>query len=69
MEERRFLVTYSFKVYNQGYSGFANDEIILNSEEIFDERDIPTLLKNKIQKISRGSEYSDKTLINFWEIR
>ena len=50
MEERRFLVTYSFKVYNQGYSGFANDEIILNSEEIFDERDIPTLLKNKIQK-------------------
>ena len=69
MEERRFLVTYSFKVYKQGYSGFANDEIILNSEEIFDERDIPTLLKNKIQKISRGSEYSDKTLINFWEIR
>ena len=33
MEERRFLVTYSFKVYNQGYSGFANDEITLNNEE------------------------------------
>lgn len=73
MEERRFLVTYSFKVYNRyrgnRYSDFVNDEIILNNEEISDERDIPTLLKSKIQKISCGNEDSDKTLINFWEIR
>jgi hypothetical protein len=69
MEERRFLVTYSFKVYNQGYSCFDNDEIVLNNEEISDERDIPTLLKSEIQKISQGNAYSDKTLINFWEIR
>ena len=69
MEERIFLVTYSFKVYNQGCSGFANDEITLNNEEISDDRDIPTLLKSKIQKISRGNVYGEKVLINFWEIR
>lgn len=70
---RIFLVTYSFKVYNRyrgdRYSDFANDEIILNNEEISDERDIPTLLKSKIQKISRGNVYGEKMLINFWEIR
>ena len=68
MEKRRFLVAYSFKG-NLGYSVFANDEIILNSEEIFDERDIPILLKRKMQKISIGDIYPVKTLINFWEIR
>ena len=36
MEERRFLVTYSFTVYNQGYSAFANDEIV-NKKHIRDE--------------------------------
>ena len=69
MEERRFLVTYSFTVYNQGYSAFANDEIVLNNKEIRDERDIPFLLKSKIRKIERGNIYADKALINFWEIR
>lgn len=69
MEERRFLVTYSFKVYNQGYAAFANDEIVLNNKDIKDERDIPFLLKCKIRKINRGNVYEDKTLINFWEIR
>lgn len=69
MEERRFLVTYSFTVYNQGYSAFANDEIVLNNKDIKDERDIPFLLKYKIRKIHRGNAYEDKTLINFWEIR
>lgn len=69
MEERRFLVTYSFTVYNQGFSAFANDEIVLNNKEIRDERDIPFLLKSKIRKIERGNAYSDKVLINFWEIR
>ena len=69
MEERRFLVTYSFTVYNQGFSVFANDEIVLNSKKIGDERDIPFLLKNEIRKINRGNAYADKVLINFWEIR
>lgn len=69
MEERRFLVTYSFTVYNQGFSAFANDEIVLNSKKIGDERDIPFLLKNEIRKINRGNVYADKVLINFWEIR
>lgn len=69
MEERRFLVTYSFTVYNQGYSAFANDEIVLNKKHIRDERDIPFLLKHEIRKINRGNAYADKTLINFWEIR
>ena len=69
MEERRFLVTYSFTVYNQGFSGFANDEIVLNSKKIRDERDIPFLLKSEIRKINRGNAYADKVLINFWEIR
>ncbi len=69
MEERRFLVTYSFTVYNQGFSAFANDEIVLNSKKIGDERDIPFLLKSEIRKINRGNVYADKVLINFWEIR
>ena len=69
MEERRFLVTYSFTVYNQGYSAFANDEIVLNNKDIKDERDIPFLLQSKIRKINRGNAYADKVLINFWEIR
>lgn len=69
MEERRFLVTYSFKVYNQGYHAFANHEIVLKNKDIKDERDIPFLLKWEIRKIKQGNPYEDKTLINFWEIR
>lgn len=69
MEKRRFLVTYSFSVYNQGYVAFANHEIVLNNKDITDERDIPILLKRKIRKIKQGNVYEDKTLINFWEIR
>lgn len=69
MEERRFLVTYSFTVYNQGYSAFANHEIVLKNKHITDERDIPSLLKHEIRKIKQGNPYVDKTLINFWEIR
>ena len=69
MEERRFLVTYSFTVYNQGYSAFANAEIVLNKKHIRDERDIPFLLNYEIRKINRGNAYANKTLINFWEIR
>lgn len=66
---RRFLVSYSYSVYNQGYHCIANDEIVLKKEEIIDEIDIPLLLKSKIQNIKRGNIYSVKNLINFWEIR
>ena len=69
MEERRFLVTYSFTVYNQGYSAFANHEIVLKNKHITDERDIPLLLKHEIRKIKQGNPHVGKTLINFWEIR
>lgn len=66
---RRFLVAYSYSVYNQSYHCFANDEIVLKEEEIVDEMDIPVLLKSKIQNIARGNVYAIKNLINFWEIR
>ncbi len=66
---RRFLVSYSYSVYNQGYHCIANDEIVLKEEEIVDEMDIPVLLKSKIQNIARGNVYAVKNLINFWEIR
>lgn len=66
---RRFLVSYSYSVYNQGYHCIANDEIVLKKEEIIDEIDIPLLLKSKIQNIKRGNIYAVKNLINFWEIR
>lgn len=69
MEERRFLVTYSYIPYNQGYAVFANHEIVLKNKHITDERDIPLLLKHEIRKIKQGNAYSDKTLINFWEVR
>lgn len=69
MEERRFLVTYSYIPYNQGYSVFANHEIVLKNKHITDERDIPLLLKHEIRKIKQGNAYYDKTLINFWEVR
>ena len=71
MEEkyRRFLVSYSYSLYNQSYDCITNDEIVLTKEEILDEMDIPLLLKDKIQEIKRGSEYAVKNLINFWEIR
>ena len=63
MEERRFLVTYSFTVYNQGYSAFANDEIVLNKKKIKDERDIPFLLKYEIQKIKIFEDYDKRKKI------
>ena len=66
---RRFLVSYSYSLYNQGYHCIANDEIFLKKEEIVDEMDIPLLLKSKIQNIKRGNIYAIKNLINFWEIR
>lgn len=66
---RRFLVSYSYSIYNQGYHCIANDEIVLKKEEIVDEMDIPLLLKSKIQNIKRGNIYTVKNLINFWEIR
>jgi hypothetical protein len=66
---RRFLVSYSYGVYNQSYDCIANDEIVLKNEEITGEIDIPMLLKDKIQNIKRGSEYAVKNLVNFWEIR
>jgi hypothetical protein len=66
---RRFLVSYSYSLYNQGYHCIANDEIVLKKEEIIDEIDIPLLLKSKIQNIKRGNIYAVKNLINFWEIR
>lgn len=66
---RRFLVSYSYSVYNQGYHCIANDEIVLKEEEIVDEMDIPLLLRSKIQNIARGNVYAVKNLINFWEIR
>ena len=66
---RRFLVSYSYSIYNQGYHCIANDEIVLTKEEIVDEMDIPLLLKSKIQNIKRGNIYTVKNLINFWEIR
>lgn len=71
MEEkyRRFLVSYSYSIYNQGYHCIANDEIVLKKEEIIDEIDIPLLLKSRIQNIKRGNIYAVKNLINFWEIR
>ena len=71
MEEkyRRFLVSYSYSIYNQSYHCIANDEIVLKKEEIMDEIDIPLLLKSKIQNIKRGNTYAVKNLINFWEIR
>ena len=65
---RRFLVAYSYSVYNQSYHCFANDEIVLKEEEIVDEMDIPLLLKSEIQN-ARGNVYAVKNLINFWEIR
>ena len=49
---RRFLVSYSYSAYNQGYHCIANDEIVLTKEEIMDELDIPLLLKYKIQNIN-----------------
>lgn len=66
---RRFLVSYSYSVYNQGYHCIANDEIVLKEDEIMDEMDIPVLLKSRIQNIARGNVYGVKNLINFWEIR
>ena len=66
---RRFLVSYSYSLYNQGYHCIANDEIVLKKEEIMDEIDIPLLLRSKIQNIKRGNMYAIKNLINFWEIR
>ena len=66
---RRFLVSYSYSVYNQGYHCIANDEIVLKEYEIMDEMDIPLLLKSRIQNIARGNVYGVKNLINFWEIR
>ena len=66
---RRFLVSYSYSLYNQGYHCIANDEIVLKKEEIIDEIDIPLLLRSKIQNIKRGNIYAVKNLINFWEIR
>lgn len=66
---RRFLVSYSYSLYNQGYHCIANDEIVLTKEEIVDEMDIPILLKSKIQNIKRGNAYAVKNLVNFWEIR
>lgn len=66
---RRFLVSYSYSVYNQGYHCIANDEIVLKKDEIMDEMDIPVLLKSRIQNIARGNVYGVKNLINFWEIR
>lgn len=66
---RRFLVSYSYSAYNQGYHCIANDEIVLTKEEIMDELDIPLLLKYKIQNIKIGNTYAVKNLINFWEIR
>lgn len=66
---RRFLVSYSYSVYNQGYHCVANDEIVLKEDEITDEMDIPVLLKSRIQNIARGNVYGIKNLINFWEIR
>lgn len=66
---RRFLVSYSYSLYNQGYHCIANDEIVLKKEEIVDEMDIPLLLRSKIQNIKRGNMYAIKNLINFWEIR
>lgn len=66
---RRFLVSYSYSLYNQGYHCIANDEIVLKKEEIIDEIDIPLLLRSRIQNIKRGNIYAIKNLINFWEIR
>lgn len=66
---RRFLVSYSYSLYNQGYHCIANDEIVLKREEIADEMDIPLLLKSKIQNIKIGNTYAVKNLVNFWEIR
>lgn len=69
---RRFLVSYSYSLYNQGYPCIANDEIVLKREEIIDEMDIPLLLKSRIQHIKRGdtcNTHAVKNLINFWEIR
>lgn len=66
---RRFLVSYSYSVYNRDYHCIANDEIVLEIKEITDEIDIPLLLKSKIQNIKRGNTYAVKNLINFWEIR
>ena len=66
---RRFLVSYSYSLYNQGYDCIANDEIVLKKEEIIDEIDIPLLLRSRIQNIKRGNIYAIKNLINFWEIR
>ena len=66
---RRFLVSYSYSAYNQGYHCIANDDIVLKKEEIVNEMDIPLLLKSRIQNIKRGNIYAVKNLINFWEIR
>lgn len=30
---RRFLVSYSYSVYNQGYDCIANDEIVLKKKK------------------------------------
>ena len=68
-KHRRFLVSYSYSLYNQGYHCIANDEIVLKKEEIIDEIDIPLLLRSRIQNIKRGNIYAIKNLINFWEIR
>ena len=66
---RRFLVSYSYSLYDQGYHCIANDDIVLKKEEIVNEMDIPLLLKSRIQNIKRGNIYAVKNLINFWEIR
>lgn len=66
---RRFLVSYSYSVYDKDYHCIANDEIVLKKDEIMDEMDIPVLLKSRIQNITRGNIYAIKNLINFWEIR
>lgn len=66
---RRFLVSYSYSLYNQGYHCIANDEIVFKKEDIINEMDIPMLLKSRIQNIKRGNTHAVKNLINFWEIR
>lgn len=62
MEERKFLVSYSYNYNDNCYF----DNAILPLKNIKDELDIPMLLKNKLKA---WNTYSVKTLINFWEIR
>lgn len=62
MEERKFLVSYSYN-YNGNY---YFDNAVLVFKNIKDELDIPMLLKDRLRV---WNTYSVKTLINFWEIR